>query len=94
MLCNDLSEPDTAWTLDQVIDESAALLSEVVDLSGLAMDVPRTYIRLTQDHCYPPELQERSSRIVGGDTVFLESGHMAMVSIPDQVAALLNQLHR
>ena len=94
MLCNDLSEPDTAWTLDQVIDESAALLSEVVDLSGLTVDVPRTYVRLTQDQCYPPDLQERSSGIVGGDTVFLESGHMAMVSIPDQVAALLNQLHR
>ena len=73
MLCNDLSEPDTAWTLDQVIDESAALLSEVVDLSGLSVDVPRTYVRLTQDHCYPPDLQERSSGIVGGDTVFLES---------------------
>lgn len=94
MLCNDLSETDTAWTLDQVTDESAALLSEVVDLSGLTVDVPRTYVRLTQDHCYPPDLQERSSRIVGGDTVFLESGHMAMVSIPDQVAAVLNQLHR
>jgi pimeloyl-ACP methyl ester carboxylesterase len=94
MLCNDLSGPDTAWTLDQVIDESAAVLSEVVDLSGLSVDVPRTYVRLTDDHCYPPDLQERSARIVGGDTVFLDAGHMAMVSIPDQVAAMLNQLHR
>jgi len=94
MLCNDLTGPDVDWTLDQVIDESAALLSEVVDLSGLSVDVPRTYIRLTQDSCYSPELQERSSRIVGGDTVFLDSGHMAMVSIPDQVAAVLNQLQR
>ena len=94
MLCNDLDTADTAWTLDQVIDESAALLVEVVDLSGLTVDVPRTYVRLTQDHCYPPDLQERSARIVGGDTVFLESGHMAMVSIPAQVAALLNQLQR
>jgi pimeloyl-ACP methyl ester carboxylesterase len=93
MLCNDLGASDTAWTLDQVIDESAALLAEPVDLSGLAADVPRTYVRLTKDTCYPPDLQERSSRIVGGDTVFLESGHMAMVSIPDQVAALLNRLH-
>ena len=93
MLCNDLDAADTAWTLDQVIDESAALLAEAVDLSGLAVDVPRTYVRLTKDNCYPPELQERSSRIVGGDTHFLESGHMAMISIPDQVAALLNRLH-
>jgi hypothetical protein len=94
MLCNDLDAEDAAWTLEQVIDESAALLTEPVDLSGLAADVPRTYVRLTQDHCYSPDLQERSSQIVGGETVFLESGHMAMVSIPDQVATLLNQLQR
>jgi pimeloyl-ACP methyl ester carboxylesterase len=94
MLCNDLTGPDVDWTLDQVIDESAALLSEVVDLSGLSVDVPRTYVRLTQDTCYPPDLQERSSQIVGGDTVVLDSGHMAMVSIPDQVAAVLNELQR
>jgi pimeloyl-ACP methyl ester carboxylesterase len=94
MLCNDLAADDTAWTLGQVTDESGALLTEVVDLSGLTAEVPRTYVRLTKDTCYPPDLQERSSRIVGGDTVFLESGHMAMVSIPDQVAALLNQLQR
>jgi hypothetical protein len=94
MLCNDLTGPDVDWTLDQVIDESAALLSEVVDLSGLSVEVPRTYVRLTQDACYSPGLQERSSRIVGGDTVFLDSGHMAMVSIPDQVAAVLNRLQR
>lgn len=94
MLCNDLTGPDVDWTLDQVIDESAALLSEVVDLSGLSVDVPRTYVRLTQDACYSPELQERSARIVGGDTVFLDSGHMAMISIPDQVAAVLNGIQR
>ena len=93
MLCNDLDADDTAWTLAQVMDESAALLSEPVDLSGLAVDVPRTYVRLTLDHCYPPDLQERSALVVGGDTVFLDSGHMAMVSIPEQVAALLNRLH-
>jgi pimeloyl-ACP methyl ester carboxylesterase len=92
MLCNDLTGSDVDWTLDQVIDESAALLSEVVDLSGLSVDVPRTYIRLTQDACYSPGLQERSSRIVGGETVFLDSGHMAMVSIPDQLAKVLNEL--
>jgi pimeloyl-ACP methyl ester carboxylesterase len=92
MLCNDLDADDTAWTLGQVTDESAALLAEPVDLSGLAVDVPRTYVRLTLDHCYPPDLQERSAQAVGGETVFLDAGHMAMVSIPEQVAAVLNRL--
>ncbi|QSE90413.1 alpha/beta hydrolase [Rhodococcus pseudokoreensis] len=92
MLCNDMDAEQTGWMIDQLVDDSAALLTESVDLSGLRADIPRTYVRLTKDACYPPELQERSAAVVGGDTVFLESGHMAMVTIPDQVAALLHSL--
>ncbi len=92
MLCNDMDAEQTGWMIDQLVDDSAALLTESVDLSGLRADIPRTYVRLTKDACYPPELQERSAAVVGGDTVFLESGHMAMVTIPDQVAALLHRL--
>lgn len=92
MLCNDMDDEQAEWTLDRVVDDSAALLTEVVDLSGLAADVPRTYVRLTKDVCYPPELQEKSAARVGGDVAFLDSGHMAMVTIPDQLGALLNDL--
>lgn len=94
MLCNDMDEAQTAWTLSQVVDDSAALLTEAVDLSGLAAEVPRTYVRLTADVCYPPELQERSAERVGGEQVFLDSGHMAMVTIPEQVAAVLASRRR
>jgi pimeloyl-ACP methyl ester carboxylesterase len=92
MLCNDMDAEQAAWTLDQVVDDSAALLTEIVDLGGLSSDVPRTYVRLTQDHCYPPELQERSAARVGGDVQYLHTGHMPMVSAPQQVAELLNDL--
>ena len=67
MLCNDMDAEQAEWTLDRVVDDSAALLTETVDLSGLSADVPRTYVRLTEDACYPPELQERSAARVGGD---------------------------
>ena len=92
MLCNDMDPEQSDWILDQVVEDSAALLSEEVDLSGLAADVRRTYVRLTDDHCYPPDLQERSSGRVGGDVAYLDTGHMAMVSAPQQVAGLLNAL--
>jgi pimeloyl-ACP methyl ester carboxylesterase len=92
MLCNDMDAEQTEWTLDRVIDDAAALLVEEVDLSGLAADVPRTYVRLTEDHCYSPELQERSAGRVGGDVQYLDTGHMAMVSAPRLVADLLNGL--
>ena len=94
MLCNDMDDEQADWTLDRVVDDSAALLTEIVDLSGLSADVPRSYVRMTQDHCYPPELQERSAARVGGDVQFLDTGHMAMVSAPDRVARLLNDLVR
>ena len=92
MLCNDMDAEQTEWTLDRVVDDSGALLVEEVDLSGLSAEVPRTYVRLTQDHCYSPDLQERSAGRVGGDVRYLDTGHMAMVSAPQQVAELLNSL--
>jgi pimeloyl-ACP methyl ester carboxylesterase len=92
MLCNDMDSEQAEWTLDRVVDDSAALLTETVDLSGLSADVPRTYVRLTEDHCYPPELQELSSGRVGGDVKYLDTGHMPLVSAPRQVAELLNAL--
>lgn len=92
MLCNDMDAEQTAWTLDRVVDDSAALLTERVDLSGLSADVPRTYVRLTDDACYSPDLQERSAARVGGDVQYLDTGHMAMVSAPQQLAKLLNSL--
>ena len=94
MLCNDMSPEQTEWTADQVIDDSAALLEEAVDLSGLSADLPRTYVRLTKDACYSPDLQSRSADLVGGSTRFLESGHMPMVSIPNDLAALLDQVRK
>ena len=53
---------------------------------------PRTYIRLTKDACYPPELQERSVSIVGGDVAYLDTGHMAMVAAPERLAQTLREL--
>jgi hypothetical protein len=94
MLCNDMNPEQTAWTLDQVVDDSAALLTEPVDLSGLGAPVPRTYVRLTQDVCYPPELQERSAGIVGGEVQYLDTGHMAMVTAPERLAGILSSLPR
>jgi len=92
MLCNDMDPEQTDWTLNRVVDDSAALLNETVDLSGLSADVPRTYVRLTEDHCYTPDLQGRSAALVAGDVRYLHTGHMAMVSAPEQLAALLAEL--
>ncbi|GAB3245408.1 alpha/beta fold hydrolase [Nocardioides dilutus] len=93
MLCNDADAEQSAFILERMVDDSAALLTEVVDLSGYTLPVPRTYVHLSEDHCYPPELQTRSSERIGADVVTLDAGHMALVTRPDEVASILNGLH-
>ena len=94
MLCNDADSEQAGFILGQLVDDAAALLTEPVDLSGYRLPVPRTYVRLSKDQCYPPDLQARSTQRTGGDVVTLDSGHMAMVTVPDQVAEILNKLAR
>jgi pimeloyl-ACP methyl ester carboxylesterase len=93
MLCNDADADQSAFVLDSLVDDAAALLTETVDLSGYRLPIPRTYVHLTDDQCYPPELQARSRDRTNAEAVTLQAGHMAMVTIPDQVAAILNRLH-
>ncbi|MFD1539667.1 alpha/beta fold hydrolase [Nonomuraea guangzhouensis] len=93
ILCEDMDEATTAATLDRLIDDSAALLSETVDLSGYRRAIPRTYVHLTQDKCYVEELQQRSIALLRPDVVDLDTGHLAMISAPGKLAAVLNAIH-
>jgi pimeloyl-ACP methyl ester carboxylesterase len=94
MLCNDADDEQSAFILDRVVDDAAALLTETVDLGGYRLPIPRTYIQLSEDHCYPPDLQAKSTERIGAEVVTLRAGHMAMVTVPDQVASILNGLNR
>jgi pimeloyl-ACP methyl ester carboxylesterase len=92
MLCEDADDEQSAFILDRVVDDAAALLTETVDLSGYQLPIPRTYIHLSRDQCYPPELQARSADRVGADVVTVSSGHMAMVTVPDQIATIVGKV--
>ena len=93
MLCNDMDEATAASTLDRLADDSAALLSEAVDLSGYKREIPRTYVHLTRDQCYVEELQQRSIALLRPDVIDLDTGHMAMISAPAELATVLNAIH-
>ncbi|MEU4232881.1 alpha/beta fold hydrolase [Nonomuraea sp. NPDC026600] len=93
ILCEDMDEATTVSTLDRLIDDSAALLSETVDLSGYRREIPRTYLHLTRDKCYVEELQQRSIALLRPDVVDLDTGHLAMISAPGKLAAVLNAIH-
>lgn len=92
MLCEDADDEQSAFILDRVVDDAATLLTETVDLSGYQLPIPRTYIHLSRDQCYPPELQARSADRVGADVVTVAAGHMAMVTVPDQIATIVGKV--
>lgn len=93
ILCNDLDDEQTAWALGGRVDETTSILAEQVDLSGIRSGVPVTYIRLLQDHTLPLEQQDAAIGALGSPEVIdLDSGHMAMISRPETLAAILNDV--
>ncbi|RNG27758.1 alpha/beta fold hydrolase [Streptomyces botrytidirepellens] len=92
LLCSDADEEQAAEVQEHLVDDAAALLAEPVDLTGYRLPVPRTYIRLSQDRCYSPELQSASAQRINARMISLSVGHMPMVTKPYQVAEILNAL--
>jgi pimeloyl-ACP methyl ester carboxylesterase len=93
MFCNDMDESQQAFTLARLVPEALQVISEPADLSGLGRPIPRTYIRLLRDASVTPAAQDRMAANLGGaDIVDLDSGHMAMISHPAELATILNTL--
>jgi pimeloyl-ACP methyl ester carboxylesterase len=93
MFCNDMDAAQTASTLERRVPEVMGVMSEAADLSGLQSGVPRTYVRLIEDAIVSLQTQNRMIENMGGAEVAdLDSGHMAMISRPADLARLLNEL--
>jgi pimeloyl-ACP methyl ester carboxylesterase len=94
MLCNDLDDEQTRFVIDSRTADSVLLLTEPMDLSGVAQPVPRWYVHLTLDQRVPPALQDECNARWGGERVPLDTGHMAMVAKPRELAAILEAIRR
>jgi pimeloyl-ACP methyl ester carboxylesterase len=93
MFCNDMDEDQVVSTLARMVPECLAVMSEPADLTGLRHPIPRTYVRLTHDAIVSLETQNQMIENLGGaEIVDLDSGHMAMISRPHDLARVLNQL--
>jgi pimeloyl-ACP methyl ester carboxylesterase len=96
MFCNDMDDEQRAYTLSLLVPEALGVIHEPVDLSGLRVPVPRTYVRLLQDASIVPAVQdrmiERLGQAGGVGVVDLDAGHMAMISRPSELAAVLEGL--
>jgi pimeloyl-ACP methyl ester carboxylesterase len=93
MFCNDMDEADRAFTLARLVPEALNVISEPADLDGLRLDIPRTYIRLLRDASITLASQDRMIANLGAaQVVDLDAGHMAMISRPTELAAILEAL--
>jgi pimeloyl-ACP methyl ester carboxylesterase len=89
----DMNEEQAQFTVDIVVPESPGL-NENVDLIGLKQPTPRTWVKLLLDRSFTPDVQEVMAARAGcTDIVELDSGHMAMISHPAELAAILNRVH-
>jgi hypothetical protein len=88
-----MDEKQTAFTLDHMVPEARPVLREPVSLAGLQQPVRRVYVRLLEDAIVLPSQQDQIIANMGGaDVIELDSGHMAMISRPAELAAILDSL--
>lgn len=93
VLCNDMDEESLQWVLSHKVNpEPRALAFERVSRARLP-DIPRTFIKLLQDRTLSLEGQEQMVKNLGGANVLaIDTGHTVMVSRPQELAQLLNQV--
>jgi pimeloyl-ACP methyl ester carboxylesterase len=93
VFCNDMDAEQTSFTLDRMVPEATQVIHEPVSLAGLQLPVPRVFVRLLRDAIVVPSEQDKMIANMGGAETFdLDAGHMAMVSRPTELAAILNSL--
>jgi pimeloyl-ACP methyl ester carboxylesterase len=89
-LCSDLPASRTDEVVRRFVPESRAVYVERADAP--VPDVPRMYVRLTADKEFGLPLQGVMAGNLGAAEVReIDSGHLPMLSNPDELAALLNE---
>jgi pimeloyl-ACP methyl ester carboxylesterase len=91
MFTNGMTPQQRAFSLSVLVPDSARLAFETVDRSGLPGRIPRSWVLTRRDHSLPPPQQRRFIDNLGGvdEVIELDTCHNAMISKPDELAAIL-----
>ena len=93
VLGDDLTEEQFAWCVERLVAEAPRLTTDPVDLSPLRTNMPRTWVRTLQDLIVSPEQQNHYVKNVGDCPVLdVDSGHMCMVSRPEELAGIMQEV--
>jgi len=100
LFCTGMDAARTQFVLDHVGTDAAQVMLEPVRRQGIPASLPKTYVRLLRDAALPLAAQDASIgalRAVPGGTVAvveLDTGHNVMISDPDALAAVVNDVAR
>ena len=93
MFCSDMNAEQSRFVLDRLVPEAWAPMLEPSRLAGLQRGVAATYVKLTRDVVVPPALQDEIIATLGKiDVVEFDAGHDAMISQPEALALLINDI--
>lgn len=92
VLGDDLSGEQLAWCMERTVPEASGLIHEPVNLSPMD-GRPCTWLRTLNDLIVPAEKQLRfADNLHHCEVIDIDSGHMCMVSRPDETAAVISQV--
>jgi pimeloyl-ACP methyl ester carboxylesterase len=91
MFTNGMTPEQRAFSLSVLIPDASRLAFETVDRSGLPDRIPRSWVLTRRDRSLPPRQQRRFIDNLGGvqEVIELDTCHNAMISMPDELAAIL-----
>ena len=91
VFCNGMTPAQRRYTLARSCQESAPIMIEKVDRSGMPDDVPRTWILTRRDRAVSMKIQHECIAALGGVQTLIEidTCHMLMVSEPQRLAEIL-----
>ena len=91
---NDMSDEQWSEYWEGLVPDSAALLNS--RLTGYPNGIPITYVSMTHDVGVPPALAKQMIANLGADADVdhrvLSAGHIAMVTKPRELAAIINDV--
>ena len=91
VFCNGMTPAQRRFTLARSCQESAPIMIEKIDRSGMPDDVPRTWILTRRDRAVSMKIQHECIAALGGVQTLIEidTCHMLMVGEPERLANIL-----
>lgn len=90
---NDMTPDQLELMLGLLVPEAVGVIHEPCRLAGLAHGIPCTWVRLLRDLILPVARQDEFiTNLCAATVVDLDAAHMAMISTPSALAAILNGL--